>query len=187
MEKVIRLLYVGDMLYVGLVDEDKLNSGNSFDIHKPLILTIKPIGNDNNQLEAVITDMVLPLEFAGIPVSAGLYSGFMNFAPSTIEIPSPNVQYVTNPNGERVAITRLATLVSKRSPIITVYDVVKSFIPSDELVDLYTRKISMYDDMMNATRMVDYQQVGNEQKSTKQNSPPENATGRVVDFKNTKM
>lgn len=178
----IMIGYSGDVAYIGKIDPDQFEyAPEGLSIYKPFVLNIRPVTNeqDGNKLEAVVLDMMLPVEFAGLPLTEQLYTGFVNFTQSQINL-SSGKSVMMDVEGGKVFINRLSSLANIENPVLWL-KVNKLIQPSDDLIEIYNLKAEKYEELLIAPRMVDLQAVMDE-------SPPEfNMNQDSTDFNKSDM
>ena len=154
-----RIVYSNDIAYMGDIDINDIDVSKGIVMYNPLVLNIRPIVNKDDKgtekLEAVILDMVLPIEFAGIPVADRVYTGFLNYTPARVEIVHPNISYITAPSGEKIAINRLASLADRDNPMVTLYNIARIISPSEDLINIYNIKMATYKQLLFANRIIE--------------------------------
>lgn len=178
----IKVLYCGEIAYLGEVDPNELkNLSNGVDIYNPFILNVRPITNKEQQdrLEAVVLDIMLPIEFAGIPLSEQFYTGFVNFLPTVLDIPGSKVQYMKTETGGRLAINKLASISDRSDPFLRL-SVTKVATPCPDLVQIYKLKLASYNELLYSMRAIELQEMPSEDR--KEPEPTRNTVGNVINF-----
>ncbi len=160
--RVVRVIYAGDVAYIGQVDQRSLDNPNSgVTVYNPYVINIRPVTNkeEGDKLEAVVIDIMLPIEFAGIPLNEQLYTGFVNFLPTVVDIPSGRVSYMKTENGERLAINRLPSIADRSDPKIRLYNITKVIEPCKDVLNIYKIKLTAYNELLYGTRLIEFQQT----------------------------
>lgn len=157
-EKVVRLVYTtSDVAYLGYVDPNEIGSPkNGIKIEKPFAINIRPVEKEG-KLEGVVLDVLLPVEFGGIAVAEGIYSGFVNFLTGAIELPNGKTHYMSNATGEKLAVNRVASIADRDNPHMVIYNISKIMAPSIEVEMIYKAKVISYNELLFAPRAVDFQ------------------------------
>lgn len=196
----VMIVYANDVAYLGYVDPDDLKDVSlGVRVEKPYVINIRPVENEG-KLEAVVLDVLLPIEFGGVPVAENIYSGFINFLTGNIDLPGGKTHYVQGPNGGNLAVNRVASLADRRDPFLRLYNVTKIINPSTEIEMIYKAKVDgpAYQELLYSARVVDMKPIqsdGNDQPSDPMSPIPSNSQidmdealsklGNVVDLTNT--
>lgn len=199
MSEVMVVYNANDVAYIGYVEpEDLKNPSAGIRIEKPLVLNIRPIQHEE-KLEAVVLDILIPMEMGGFPVAEGVYSGFINFwSGGNIDLPNGKTNYVQNPAVGRVAVNRIAAIADRENPSLILYNISKATKPSIELDMIYKARVAGYNELLFAPRAIDIKSALSDEESigTTDQPPDESApvdlvspptkTGNVVDLTSRK-
>lgn len=169
--RVIRVLYSGDIAYLGQVDpKDLKDPSGGITVYNPFVINIRPVTNkeDGDKLEAVVLDIMLPIEFAGIPLNEQLYTGFVNFLPTMVDLPSGKASYMRTENGERLAINRIPSIADRSDPKVHLYNISKVVEPCKDVQHIYKIKLTTYNELLYGTRVIEFQQT----RDDDQEQPP---------------
>jgi hypothetical protein len=177
--KEVVVLYSGEVSYIGEVNSAEI-AGDNFNwvtIYRPFVLNVRPITKEDKRIEVVVLDMLLPIEFGGIAINEQLYTGFVGFSESAIELPGQSV--VTTPDGRRLSVTKMKTLVNRGDPCMRISGINRILKPSQELEYLYISKVANYNDLLFGTRLVDLQSI---QEDETAETDPINSIGNTIDL-----
>jgi hypothetical protein len=164
----ILVVYANDVAYIGTVDVKELaNAASGVAVRNPFVLNVRPVQSkqEEGKLEAVVIDIMLPIELGGVALSEQLYTGFVNFTSSSIELPSGKSSVVMLDGGQKVSINRLSAIADRNDPVIWLYGIDKVVIPSDDIVSIYMSKVTNYKSLLYSTRMVELQALQEEAQS----------------------
>lgn len=175
----IMIAYSNEVAYIGQIDPDQFeDASEGISIYKPYVINVRPVTNeqDGNKLEAVVLDIMLPLEFAGLPLTEQLYSGFVNFSQSQVDLQHGKSTMMDVDGGGRISINRVASLADINDPFIWV-KVNKLIKPSDDLIKIYKVKVAQYNELLASPRMVDLQAMIDESIKTGFDMNPDTTNG----------
>jgi len=164
----ILVVYANDVAYIGTVDVKELaNAASGVAVRNPFVLNVRPVQSkqEEGKLEAVVIDIMLPIELGGVALSEQLYTGFVNFTSSSIELPSGKSSVVMLDGGQKVSINRLSAIADRNDPVIWLYGIDKVVIPSVDIVSIYMSKVTNYKSLLYSTRMVELQALQEEAQS----------------------
>jgi len=177
--RVVRILYSGDIAYLGQVDPKDLdNPVGGITVYNPFVINIRPVTNkeDGDKLEAVVLDIMLPIEFAGIPLNEQLYTGFVNFLPTVVDLPSGKVSYMKTETGDRLAVNRLPSIADRAEPKVRLYNISKVVEPCKDIQHIYKIKLTTYNELLYGTLVIEFQQTRDDDQEQPQ-FPGENHGG----------
>lgn len=180
-KREVVVLYTGEISYIGEVDSEELSGDvNWVTLHKPFVLNVRPIVKEDKRIEAVVLDILLPIEFGGIAINEQLYTGFVGFSESMLDLPGQSV--VSTNDGRRLTVTKMKSLIDRSNPYMKISNINRIIKPSQELEVLYVTKAAGYNDLLYGTRLVDLQSVQDEDSP----ETPINTMGNTIDLdKNT--
>lgn len=183
-EKTVAIIYCGDVAYIGSVLASELaNPKDGITVDKPFVLNIRPIPDKDNeeQLNTVLVELLFPIEFCGLPVTEKIYSGFVGFAETSLQIDHPNIMMAKTERNEPLAVFRLASLGDRTEPKLKVYAVDKILEPSDGLEMMYRLKSADYKSELYSKRAVEYGSSDEPKEREKQRN-----AGNVIEFESPK-